>query len=160
MPSGKQVLLDVLGNLSQKATESSACEEVSETLRAALCAHRSTSSEAMEQILRTQWKSDSIDGEVLRQGIAIGSSGVFISDLFEELIQNRDMPTHLRERFPELSQADYESGLDTIWALLSAVQFWKELESVENSGDFEREASERVLDGFRSWLKSYREEPW
>jgi hypothetical protein len=57
MPSGKQVLLKVLQEYSQKRQEESDLKNVSEVVKSALCAHCSTSGETMEKISDLGWLS-------------------------------------------------------------------------------------------------------
>lgn len=52
MPSGKQVLLSVLEEYSQRRLKDDELSAASDRVKSALCAHCSTSGETMEKIVR------------------------------------------------------------------------------------------------------------
>lgn len=94
MPSGKQVLLSVLCELSQGAACPPVDREASDKLRAAFFLHGSTASESWQAIDGVEW---SADFDNLRHGITYDS--IFLSDLFEELTSPADMPSHIKDKF-------------------------------------------------------------
>lgn len=160
MPSGKQVLLKILQDYSQQRLADNDLEQASETIRSALCGLCSTSSETMEEIQEMGWLSYSDDGELVKQGLGLVKADVFLSDLFEELIEDNEIPDRIKERFPELTQQQYSSGLDMIWWFLSSVQYWEELSPVENGGVLEDDKAKEHLNNYKNWLKRYEKEPW
>ena len=160
MPSGKQVLLDVLQTLSQNALQPSDLQESSETLRSALCAHCSTSGETMEKIQQVGWLTELEKGEIIKQGLGLVEPNIFLSDLFETLIEEDTIPERVKERFPNLTQQEYSTSLDMIWWLLSSLQYWQELSSVENNGVLEVHEKEKLINGYKNLLRNFEKDPW
>lgn len=160
MPSGKQVLLKVLQQYSQQQQQESDLEQASEVVQSALCLHCSTSGETMEKILEMGWLSYSKDEKLVKQGLGLSEPNVFLSDLFEELIEDDKMPQRIKDRFPEITQQQYDSGLDMIWWLLSSLQYWSQLSSVENQGVLDEAEADKLLKGHKRWLNSFKKEPW
>ena len=160
MPSGKQVLLSVLQQYSQGLQKDSELDEVTDVIKSALCAHCSTSGETMEKIQRMRWLSESEDDDVVKQGLGLEGANVFLSDLVEELIEDDTIPEKIKSRFPEITQVQYTTGLDMIWWLLSSLQYFDELKSVENKGYLDDEDRERMLNDYSKWLDKYKNEPW
>jgi hypothetical protein len=160
MPSGKQVLLKVLQEYSQKRQEESDLKNVSEVVKSALCAHCSTSGETMEKISDLGWLSYTEDGRIVKQGLGLVKPNVFLSDLFEELIEDTKIPERVSARFPNITQDQYTFGLDMIWWVLSSLQYWEELSSVENGGVLEESEAKKLINGYKKWLRSYEKESW
>ncbi|RKZ42343.1 MAG: hypothetical protein DRQ49_02180 [Gammaproteobacteria bacterium] len=121
MPSGKQILLSVLQEISQ---------------------HNHKNNES----------------GVVKQGLGISKPNVFLSDLFSELMEDDVLPERIKKRFPELTQEEYSGGLDIIWFLLSAFQYWEELKGVENEGVLDKKESERLLKASSRQLKLFGED--
>lgn len=65
-------------------------------------------------------------------------TGIFLSDLFEVLIEDDEIPERIQEKFPLLTQAEFSDALDLIWYLLSSLQHLEELNSVENRGNLDK----------------------
>lgn len=160
MPSGKQILLFELQKLSQTKTLEADTDQAVERLKSALCLHCSTSSETMEQIQRVSWLSEHDEEGLVKQGIGLSDSQVFISDLFEELSTDEDIPMRIKDRFPTLSKEDYSVGMNIIWQLLSSLQYWEELSTVENKGKLEIHESENLMATYTNALKNFEKEPW
>lgn len=160
MPSGKQVLLNLLQKYSQTPQKDSELEEATKDIQSALCAHCSTSGETMEKIIQMGWLSLSDKDGLVKQGLGLKKSNVFISDIFEELIEVDEMPERITKRFPNLTQKEYSTALDMIEWLLSSLQYWEELHAVENGGIIEESEKEKILIGYKRWLDSYKREPW
>jgi len=125
-----------------------------------LCAHCSTSGETMEKIQKVGWLVKSEDDRLIKQGLGLKEPNIFLSDIFEELIEDDQLPTRLTERFPNLSQEQYSTALDMIWWLLSSLQYWEQLSSVENDGELDVKEKNKLLLGYSKWLKNYEEDPW
>lgn len=156
MPSGKQVLLNVLQEYSQNLQCEQDLDEVSMTLKSALCVHCSTSSETTKQINELAWLSQSEEGALVKQGIGLAKPNVFLSELFETLIEDSNIPKSVTERFPTLTKDQYSTGLDMIWHLLSSMQYWSELSSVENGGILKTEERDKILSGYRKYLEGFK----
>ena len=160
MPSGKQILLSVLQEYSQRRQEEPEMHEVTNVLQAALCAHCSTSGETMKKISQIGWLSHSDEDGLVKQGIGVKKSNAFLSDIFEELIQNDEIPKGIKDRFPTLSQEEYSLSLDMIWWLLSSLQYWEELSSVENFGSIDKEEKDKSINAYKRWMENYEKDPW
>jgi hypothetical protein len=160
MPSGKQVLLSVLQKYSQSKQENIDLASVSDRVKSALALHCSTAGETMAKLEKLSWLSESSESEVVKQGLGLSKGKVFLSDLFEELIQEDEIPARVKNRFPSLTQEDYSDSLDMIWSLLSSLQYWDELSSVENDGQLDQLESEKLLKTGSKSLKSFGEDPW
>lgn len=159
MASGKQVLLSVLQEYSQRKTEKSDLDEVTDRVKAALLVHCSSSNEALNKVEKLAWLSQDDGNGPVKQGLGLSSSGVFLSDIFEELVEDDELPERLKKRFPALTQDDFSDALEFIWWLLSAVQFWNELSSVENEGNLDLSEREKLVNGYRKMLKHFRNDP-
>ncbi len=85
---------------------------------------------------------------------------LLLSDLFEELIEGGKIPERIKYRFPELTQKQYSSSLDIIWWLLSSMQYWDELRSVENNGVLEKDEADKHINAYKKWLENFENEPW
>jgi len=160
MPSGKQVLLSVLQKYSQSKQEKDDLPAVSERVKSALSLHCSTSGETMAKLEKLSWLSESDESGVVKQGLGLAKEEMFLSDLFEELIEEDEIPARIKKRFPRLTQKDYSDSLDVIWSLLSSLQYWDELSSVENDGQLNHEESEKLLTTGAKTLKSFGKDPW
>lgn len=157
MLSGKQILLSVLQEYSQRRQEE---PEITDVLQAALCAHCSTSEETMKKISQIGWLSHSDEDGLVKQGVGVKKSNVFLSDIFEELIQNDEIPKGIKDRFPKLSQEEYSLSLDMILWLLSSLQYWEELSSVENFGSIDNEEKDKSINAYKRWMENYEKDPW
>jgi hypothetical protein len=81
MPSGKQILLSLLNECSQRLVEGQDVEVVSEQLKAGLLLHGSTPDEMWFHVDRMAWISENEDGEIVRQGLGLREKNIFLSDL-------------------------------------------------------------------------------
>ncbi|WMS88787.1 hypothetical protein [Pleionea litopenaei] len=160
MPSGKQVLLSVLQKYSQSRQSEDDLEVVSDRVKSALTLHCSTSGETMKKIQKLSWLSSSDESGLIKQGLGVTRGEAFLSDIFEELIEEDEIPKRIKKRFPRLTQEDYSDALDIIGFLLTSLQYWEELSSVEKCGHLDQEESEKLLKGGSMHLKSFSEEPW
>src|SRR5580698_5403813 len=117
MPSGKQILLRVLSELSQGAARSPANDLISDKVRAAFLLHGSTAPESWPAVEHLQWSTDT--GKLfktVREGITY--DGIFLSDLFEELVVPDGIPPHIASKYPQLSPEGYREALRFIWLIL------------------------------------------
>lgn len=141
--SGKQVLNRILAELSTKITPEEGLGEATDRLRAGLLMHGSTADQTFEDVSRLSWVSShgvvryrcESDGDdelgVVRQGIAVGGGTVFISDLFEAMMESPQLKQEMLKSHPELESADYDAGVFAIWLVVSSVQTFTGLLSVE-----------------------------
>lgn len=160
MPSGKQILLSVLQEFSQSKQRNDDLDVVSERVKSAMTLHCSTSGETMTMIEKFGWLSETDESKVIKQGLGLSKGKIFLSDLFEELSEEDEIPVRVKKRFPSLTQKDYSDSLDMIWFLLSSLQYWDELNRVENDGLLNQQEKDELLNTGLKFLKSFREDPW
>ncbi len=160
MPSGKQILLSVLTELSQHAEGTGRPSDATDALQSALLFHQSTAEETWPKVANTCWLSETeADGVLVREGIGLGHEGIFLSDIVEQLRMESVMPASVRARFPSLSQERYGEALETIWDLLSALQYWNQLSSVEDGGHLSLEERNLMLGNMLSKLHLHKADP-
>jgi hypothetical protein len=94
------------------------------------------------------------DGRIVKQGLGLVKPNVFLSDLFEKLIKYTKISERVSARFQNITQDQYTLGLDMIWWVLSSLQYWEELSSVENGGVLEESETEKLINGYKKWLRS------
>jgi hypothetical protein len=158
MPSGKQILLSLLNECCQRLVEGQDVEVVSEQLKAGLLLHGSTPDEMWFHVDRMAWISENEDGEIVRQGLGLREKNIFLSDLFECMVSN-EIPDKVIEEYPNLTKNEYNSATSIIWCLLSSLQFFSQLISVENDGNLDEVQAEKLVDGYRKKLEKFRENP-
>jgi hypothetical protein len=138
--SGKQILTLILSELSTKITPDEELSKATDYLRAGLLLHGSTAYETYEKVSKLTWSSslyekyeteDEEEDKVARQGIALANGNIFLSDLFESMIETPMLKEELLKIYPNLEPDDYEAGVFAIWLVLSSVQMFTELLSVE-----------------------------
>lgn len=159
MPSGKQILLSLLKDCSQRLVEGAEIEEVTDRLKAGLLLHGSTPDEMWFHVERVAWLSEIEKGEITRQGMGLSDKSVFLSDLFEYIVWDEAIPRKVKEEIPEITQKEYNSATQIMWCLLSSLQWYKCLSSVENEGHLDKDASEKLLASYRKKLAAFRKEP-
>ena len=159
MPSGKQILLEVLRDTSQSLTSGSNIEDVAERIRAAMLLHGSTGGEAWNDADDLTWASE-CDGEgrVLKQGLALKQGYLFLSGLFETIVEPDDIPTHVSSAHPELTRQQYHRATRFMWLVLSSIQWFEELSSVEGDG-LDSIQAETIIRSYIKKLNHFREHP-
>ena len=157
MPSGKQILLRLLSELSQGATPSPTSPEIADKLRAAFLLHGSTASESWPAVEHIQWSAepDELGGQV-RRGVTY--DGIFLSDLFEQLIHPDGIPSHVASKYPELSPERYQEAVRFIWLILSSVQWFECVASIEDESD-EKARGDELLANYIQKLHRFRKYP-
>ncbi len=160
MPSGKQVLLHLLEEYSQKLQDDEDLSEVSENLRIALLLHGSTSEDMWFNVERISWLSETDEnGEVDRQGLGIKGKNIFLSDIFESMTYDSNIPERVKIDFPDLTDEEFESANHIMWLLLIAPQFFSSLSSIENEGNIDLDQVSKHLIGYRKKLAVFRKDP-
>ncbi len=128
--SGKQVLLQILYDLSTHAQAEGQLETASRRLRAGLLLHGSTADESYESAARLRWATELDEFGDLLQGVAT-QSGVFVSDLLEAMFEMPGLRGHLLQRHPALAPEEIDASEWFIWLIVTAVQFYGSLNAVE-----------------------------
>ena len=159
MPSGKQILLSLLQDCSQRLVEGEELEEVTDRLKAGLLLHGSTPDEMWFHAERVAWISKIEDGEITKQGLGLKDKGIFLSDLFEYIVWNEEIPQQVQKEIPNITQKEYTSAIHIIWCLLSSLQWFSCLSSVENAGKLDEYTAERLITSYRRKLAMFRENP-
>lgn len=134
--SGKQVLLKILSDLSTQCLPETALARATQTLRAGLLLHGSTSDDNFAAVGAVQWASDAdADGKPWRQGIATTDETVFLADIVESLEDVPGLHAHLMALHPGLTPAGLQAALHTLWLIVTATQMFSQLRSVETTTD-------------------------
>lgn len=132
--SGKQVLLQILSELSTRVTPEHDLAEATRRLRAGLLVHGSTADESFESASRVTWASGhDEDGVLEQQGIAIGEAKVLLVDLFNTIFSMKGLEHHVTHAHPGLSPRDFEALRWTMWLLVSSVQMYSWLVGIEDT---------------------------
>ena len=160
MPSGKQILLDELKKMSQRRLDKSDLAKAEDRIRSALCAHCSTSGDTMKQISRVGWINKNGEDGLIKQGLGLADGDILFSDLLEEIISDENIPDRVKKRFPSITSEQYVTGLDMIWYMLTAFEYWEYLSELENGGDIDTQESEKILSKYSEWQKCYEKDPW
>ena len=108
---------------------------------------------------RMSWISETEKGEIIKQGLGLKKNNIFLSDLFEYIIWDEKIPEKVKLEYPNLSQKEFNSAIHIIWCLLTSLQFFSQLNSIENNGDIDKEAAEKLIKGYREKLEKFRENP-
>ncbi|WP_411846036.1 hypothetical protein AAFN60_21225 [Roseibacillus persicicus] len=154
MPSGKQILLSLISEISQRKSTGLEAPSITEQLRASLLLHGSTAADRWHEVADVEW---STEGDS-RQGLALKKSGILLTDLFEEMVDG-PIPESVRRAFPALTEEEYSSATSVMWMLLSALQFFDELESVESGGNLDLEERDRMIGSYTEKLKNFYADP-
>ena len=137
--SGKQVLLEIIGRLSTSKLEDHELPGATDQTRAGLLLHGSTAEESFEHMANLQWGSAEDDWGRKRQGIA-SKSGVLLTEFLDAIRESPGLESHVRRALPCLSLEEYAALEHTLWVVVSALQMYEELNTVEVDGDLGVEA--------------------
>lgn len=129
--SGKQILNRILADLSTRFIESGELQSATKKLRAGLLLHGSTSDENFALVNHLVWASSSDEDGVCRQGMAVDEGSVFVSDMFESIVDLPGLKNAMLEKHSNLTSEGYDAGVFSIWAVLSSVQMFSSLLEVE-----------------------------
>ena len=126
MPSGKQILLSLLSEYSQKKTSAHEMEQVTQRVKAGLLLHGSTSNYMWRATDKLAWVQETdeieeIDADFNTQGLGLAESRLLLSNLFELMTQTQDIPEDVKEVYPDLTQDAYLAGVHSIWLLLRSL---------------------------------------
>ena len=135
--SGKQVLSKILSDLSTTLLSDDELPQATRKLMAGMLVHGSTSADSYDLVSKMGWSSSTRDGEVWRQGVATKEGNVFISDLFESMIELPSVKEAMLREYPDLTPKNYEACINAIWLIISSVQMFSELLPVETKEDLD-----------------------
>lgn len=160
MPSGKQVLLALMSRFSQRQHDAGELDDVSARFIAGLLLHGSTADDTWIALDRIGWIEGETEWRGFRQGPGLREGQVFLADLFEVMTESEEIPESVKRAFPSLRQEEYSSAILVMWLMLSACQFHKGLECVENGGKLDPAEESRMVESMVKKLKLFREDPW
>ncbi|GAA5497135.1 hypothetical protein Rhal01_03325 [Rubritalea halochordaticola] len=155
MPSGKQILLSEITRLSQTKLTEQELEAATERIKAGLLLHGSTADSAWPTVEKFAW----IEKEPGIQGPGLANDDIYLADLVNALKSENDIPTVIKDSYPELSLKNYRAGLHIIWLLLSQLYYQDSLSVVENDGNFDEDAAEKMISAHIEKLQIYRKNP-
>lgn len=164
MPSGKQILLSILKELSQN-NESTLNQESSDNVKAGFLLHGSSASYmwplveklSWQKITEEDWQEDGDPNKTIKKGIGIEQG--LLSDLFDVMWEENEIPDTVKERFPTISTEDFNAGMTAIKLLLTSLEWHSSLNEVENEGELETTARTTMMDNYKRKLKEYRIDP-
>lgn len=169
MASGKQILLSLLQEYSQKKMNGEELAEATDRIKAGLLLHGSSAHYMWGLVERFGWlnKNELIDdeergeieGNVECQGIGLAKSKILLSDLFSVMLNNETILETVQEAYPEIDKEEYEAAIHIMNLLFAAVEWHPFFESVENNGKLDTEEKEYLINAYRRKLKEYREDP-
>lgn len=164
MAIGKQILLSLLSEYSQKKTSKQQLGKVIERIKSGLLLHGSTAKFMWPTVEQLTWVEQTPDieqgdDEVKKQGLGLKDTDLLLSDLFGLITENEEIPGNIKEIYPELTKEAYQAGTHIIWSLLKALEWSKTYEDVENSGTLDTNEKERFLTIYQKKLEEYRNDP-
>ncbi|MFC5048409.1 hypothetical protein ACFSTE_13725 [Aquimarina hainanensis] len=164
MASGKQILLSLLSEYSQKKTTKQQLEKVTNRIKSGLLLHGSTAKFMWPTVEELTWVEqrpdiEQGDDEVKKQGLGLRDSELLLSDLFGLITESEEIPENIKEIYPEITNEAYKAGIHIIWSLLKALEWSKTYEDVENSGKLDVSEKERFLKNYERKLVEYRNDP-
>ena len=162
MPSGKQVLLNLLQEFSQKPVSNSESDFVSEQMRVALLLHGSTPDAMWFHVDRMAWvtRRDPNFPNAVAQGLGIRDKSLLLSDILMRILDKVQEDSDYRNEFDELTDAEYKSALHVIQLLAMATDFSSGLYEVEQDSPVEyQRAVEKFMRSYRGKLELFRKNP-
>jgi hypothetical protein len=134
--SGKQVLSRILAELSTKKVRKKDFAEATRRLRAGLLLHGSSSDYMYDAVNRLVWATArDCGGHLDRQGIATENGSILISDIFECIWQSPKVKKHVLQKYSDLDADDFEAAMLAIWLVISSVQMFAWVNSIETKTD-------------------------
>ena len=164
MPSGKQILVSLLSEYSQKKTVKNQLEKITERVKAGLLLHGSTAKfmwPTVEQLTWVEQTPDIAQGddEVKKQGLGLKDADLLLSDFFSVITEGEEIPDHIKENYPEITKEAYTAGIHIIWSLLKALEWSKTYEDAENLGKLDESEKESMIAVYERKLIEYRNDP-
>ncbi|MES2825652.1 MAG: hypothetical protein V4732_18775 [Pseudomonadota bacterium] len=144
MSSGKQILNNILSELTTRITTDSNMDSATDKIRSGLLYHGSTSDENVDLISAVRWGSQVEDGRLIKQGITSGDGKVFLADFIETLFEAPDLNKYLLEQYPSLNDQAIEALKFSAWLLVSSAQMFTELLPVEKNIDTDMDMKMKV----------------
>ena len=164
MPSGKQILVSLLSEYSQKKTVKNQLEKITERVKAGLLLHGSTAKLMWPTVEQLTWIEQTPDieqgdDEVKKQGLGLKDADLLLSDFFSVITEGEEIPDHIKENYPEITKEAYTAGIHIIWSLLKALEWSKTYEDAENLGKLDESEKESMIAVYERKLIEYRNDP-
>lgn len=159
--SGKQILLHLLYKYSTKLGGVKELEKATEMLRTAFLLHGSTTDEMWENVNMIEWGSEKSEetGEELRQGVRLKNKNLSLADFFYEVIWEEEIPKRVKQKYPNITQKEYDSMMHLITLLLTSLQWNRIDNTLENNGEIEEDGINQYFKSYQKKLELYRENP-
>ncbi|MFB9077978.1 hypothetical protein ACFFLS_04830 [Flavobacterium procerum] len=164
MKSGKQILLHLLTEYSQKFQDKDVIEEVSDRLKAGLLLHGSTPQFMFEYVEKCGWltKHNIVDDEnrgTEKQGLGLKKQELLFSDLFSLITDDETtIPDLIKNTYPDMTLEDYQAGVHMIWLLLRLLEWHVSLETLETE-EPDIKIAEKSITSYQQILNEYRKDP-
>ncbi len=159
MASGKEILLKYLKKYSLNFQEESDLEQASDYLRIALLLHGSTSDEMWHNMDNIEWGNKFEDGAIIEQGLKVKGKNIMLSDLFEQMIDDENIPLSLKKSYPHLLKEEYQSAIHIIYLILKSIEHNVYLSKIENEGNVDEKKLKTTFEAYQKKLQSFRENP-
>jgi hypothetical protein len=154
--SGNQILMAVLKDLSTRRIPKAELHAATDTIRAALLWHGSSSEGDFRRARALQWASSYERRRLVRQGLAVQEGRVHLLDLFERMLKMPGLEGFTRKAYDGLSKEDYDAALWGLWCLLSVSHMYTESLPVQAADDAELEL-EKWIDNMKEKYKYFFE---
>ena len=167
MKSGKQILLWLLSQYSQKFINRDEIENISNRIKAGLLLHGSSSEEMFEIVEKTTWitkdlihiEKNNVENNLghYRQGLGLKKYNLLLEELFELIIDENKIPKGLKKECPGITLDDYQAGIHLIKLLLLAVEWNKTNNDIEKETP-DTKIAEKLINVYINQLKLYRDD--
>ncbi len=155
MASGKQILLELLKELSQQKTNEKDLSDVTDKIRAGLLLHGSTASYMWPLVEGMDWISRKEEGKTIRQGLGLTNSGLFLSELFDLITWDESIPESVLNEYPEI---DHKAAINAIRLILTSVE-WSLTYMRAEEGGMSCLEKEELINSYVRKLAEYRKNP-
>ncbi len=164
MSSGKQILLSILKDLSQNSL-SKLNKESTENVKAGFLLHGSSAKHmwpiveklSWKQIMQVDQQEDGDPNKLIKKGIGIKQC--LISDLFDTLWEENEIPNSVMERFPSITKEEFNAGMTAIKLLLTSVEWHTTLNEIEYDGKLDEAEKNKMIDVCKRKLIEFRIDP-
>ena len=165
MKSGKQILLWLLSQYSQKFINRDEIGNISNRIKAGLLLHGSSSEEMFEMVEKTTWITkdlihiENIENNLghYRQGLGLKKYNLLLEELFELIIDENKIPKRLKKECPGITLDDYQAGIHLIKLLLLAIEWNRANNDIEKETP-NTEIAEKLINVYINQLKQYRDD--
>lgn len=161
MTIGQHILLSLLSEYTKSKTPSEELEDVSDRLKAGLLLHGSSSNAMWKTVDELTWISvtDEKKNDTKRQGLGLKQQNLPLSDVFDLMTQNSNIPDALKAEYPKLTHEAYQAGVQTIWLLLRALEWSHNGTNNDIADDFNSKMKEDLIASYIRKIEEYKSAP-